>query len=328
MLRSYVRQHPLLSFYALAVILGFFATMVRLIDPDAMMIVFSEIMAENQHPNIFTTFPRSLENPVAFSGYLFPAAPSIAAIIIVGIGWGVPGLKNLLARFKPWLNGVSWREGLTIYAVLISIYLSIIALLLIELHLNGTPGAMDKLLDRYSGFSLSIIAFMVIAPFLNHGSLLEELGWRGYMQAEFLQRFSPLKTAVILGLLWGFWHTPRDIPGMILQSDAFLNEHGSIPGFIVNQMIFALGTIASSVCIMYAVNRTGGSVLAAVLVHGMSNELSVGLSLGSGLQYQFFGWTASYQDIVMPTAAILVLIVAGPNLGFRSAPQLPTVNRE
>lgn len=40
------------------------------------------------------------------------------------------------------------------------------------------------------------------------GPLGEELGWRGFVLNEFQKRFSPLKSAIIVGLAWGFWHTP------------------------------------------------------------------------------------------------------------------------
>jgi uncharacterized protein len=40
------------------------------------------------------------------------------------------------------------------------------------------------------------------------GPLGEELGWRGFVLNELQKRFSPIKSAIIIGLLWGFWHTP------------------------------------------------------------------------------------------------------------------------
>ncbi|WP_313893923.1 CPBP family intramembrane glutamic endopeptidase [Psychrobacillus sp.] len=40
------------------------------------------------------------------------------------------------------------------------------------------------------------------------GPLGEELGWRGFVLNELQKRFSPLKSAIFVGLAWGFWHTP------------------------------------------------------------------------------------------------------------------------
>jgi membrane protease YdiL (CAAX protease family) len=36
----------------------------------------------------------------------------------------------------------------------------------------------------------------------------EEFGWRGYLQAKVVSEFGLVKGLVVLGLIWGFWHTP------------------------------------------------------------------------------------------------------------------------
>ena len=40
------------------------------------------------------------------------------------------------------------------------------------------------------------------------GPLGEELGWRGFVLNELQKRYSPLRSAIIVGLAWGFWHAP------------------------------------------------------------------------------------------------------------------------
>lgn len=39
------------------------------------------------------------------------------------------------------------------------------------------------------------------------GATGEEIGWRGFILTELQKRHSPLKSAVIVGVVWGFWHT-------------------------------------------------------------------------------------------------------------------------
>ena len=51
----------------------------------------------------------------------------------------------------------------------------------------------------------------LLVTFGNHlirGPLGEELGWRGYVLNELQKKFTPLKSAIIVGVVWGFWHTP------------------------------------------------------------------------------------------------------------------------
>lgn len=51
----------------------------------------------------------------------------------------------------------------------------------------------------------------LIAIFGNNlirGTLGEELGWRGFVLNELQKKYTPLKSAIIVGVIWGFWHTP------------------------------------------------------------------------------------------------------------------------
>ncbi len=50
--------------------------------------------------------------------------------------------------------------------------------------------------------------FILFLDNVVRGPLGEELGWRGFMQNELQKKFSPLKSAIIVGVLHGFWHTP------------------------------------------------------------------------------------------------------------------------
>ena len=57
--------------------------------------------------------------------------------------------------------------------------------------------------------SLSGMGMMTLTFFDLHarGSLGEELGWRGYALNELQKKMSPLMAALVIGVLWGFWHT-------------------------------------------------------------------------------------------------------------------------
>jgi membrane protease YdiL (CAAX protease family) len=40
------------------------------------------------------------------------------------------------------------------------------------------------------------------------GPLGEELGWRAYFLTELQKKYNPMKSAIITGIFWGFWHAP------------------------------------------------------------------------------------------------------------------------
>ncbi|QQK78427.1 CPBP family intramembrane metalloprotease [Salicibibacter cibarius] len=62
------------------------------------------------------------------------------------------------------------------------------------------------------GLSISLAGLGILSlAFLDQlvrGPLGEELGWRGYALNELQKKYSPLISALIVGVLWGFWHTP------------------------------------------------------------------------------------------------------------------------
>ena len=90
----------------------------------------------------------------------------------------------------------------------------------------------------------------------------EELGWRGYALPRLQQKYSALWSSVIVGVLWTFWHTP-----------AFWAPEGTaISGQPVT--LFAVGwylifMIGISILHTFIYNNTKGSILLALLFHGV-----------------------------------------------------------
>lgn len=82
--------------------------------------------------------------------------------------------------------------------------------------LLGAPGDVSNSLQIIAAWSSTfafIILFKKIYPGLMlftflatlvKGPLGEELGWRGYALNELQKKYSPLKSFLIIGLLWGF----------------------------------------------------------------------------------------------------------------------------
>ena len=96
---------------------------------------------------------------------------------------------------------------------------------------------------------------------LTSGPLGEELGWREYALNIFQQKHSPLKSSIILGILWGFWHLPLWLLSGYTGVDLILY----IVGFMV-------GIIATSVLITFFYNKSR-NLLIAVWIHFWFNFL-------------------------------------------------------
>lgn len=315
-----IRRRPLLTFYVLAFVLGAIVTAVRLLDPGAMFAVFKDMRTNPWHPNIISVFPKVLENPILWTGYLFPFAPTMAALVIVALGWGRQGLAELFDRLKPWRQGIDWRRGLLIYGLAFAVYYAALSLLLIHLYLKGPGSGLDLMLARYGSTTLGIFGFLFVAPFLGPGGLLEELGWRGFMFPLLVERLkSPLMACVVLGILWGLWHFPREIPSLV-QGDWSRIKGGSPLGFVLDQIQFCIGTVIASIVIAYVFFKTGGSVWAAILVHNFGNEFSVGLGMLTKNAITVLGFQTDPGDLVKFALAVLIVATTGTQLG-RSAGQ-------
>jgi membrane protease YdiL (CAAX protease family) len=99
----------------------------------------------------------------------------------------------------------------------------------------------------------------------------EEIGWRGTMQPILQKRFSFTMASVIVSVVWVCWHIPLwFIPG---------DTHQAVPFFG-----FAFLGIFLAVWLA-AVYATTHSVLACMVIHGLSNTLMGVLSFQVGPAY-------------------------------------------
>jgi membrane protease YdiL (CAAX protease family) len=316
-----IRRRPLTAFYLIAFVLGALFIWMRALDPGAMAWAFKDMKSDPWHPNIISVFPKVLERPALVSGYLFPAAPMFAALIVAAWIGGRRGLGELLDRFRPWREGVGWRQGLMVYALCFAVYMACIAVLVIMLHLRGPDSGLSLMLQRYGTTTLGIVAFMLVAPFLGPGGLLEELGWRGFALPLLLERLkNPLLATVVLGVLWGLWHLPRDVPGLLSGNPALIRG-GSYAGYLLSQLQFVSGTVIGSIIITYVFFKTGGSWWSAMLVHNFFNEFSVGLTMLTRSSIEIAGMAFTPGGVFQAILAGLILAFTGTQLGRRPPAQ-------
>jgi membrane protease YdiL (CAAX protease family) len=127
---------------------------------------------------------------------------------------------------------------------------------------------------------------------------------------------NPLLACVVIGVLWGLWHFPREIPSIASGNPAML-KGGSWGGLAFNQLQFVAGTIVSSILIAYVFFRTGGSVWAAILAHNIGNEFAVGLTLFTKSQLQIAGVAMDVDTPFKVGIAALIVITTGAQLGRR-----------
>ena len=149
--------------------------------------------------------------------------------------------------------------------------------------------------------------FLVALPF---GPMGEELGWRGFMLPKLLEKFSVVKSTILIGLAWGIWHLVSfTFPGAAIPS--------FLPVNLWTILLYFLYTISISFVFTYAHLKSGGSVWIAILLHAFYNA-------GSNIAFEFFAETESFNILFSAYVLNIVLaITVGYYLLARSRDRFP-----
>ena len=170
--------------------------------------------------------------------FLAVYAPAIAAFIIILCRTGYGGLRQYLTRLFLWRSSLYWYLFLLI----------------------GLP------LVFYLGAAWKGTLFLEPFPFSSTGSLfaalllsiikgpVEEFGWRGFVQPLLQRKLAPVWVALIIGIIWGFWHLPA-----FLLSGTQQSAWSFAP--------FFAGTIAISIIMTPLFNSSRGSILLPAIMH-------------------------------------------------------------
>jgi len=202
--------------------------------------------------------------------------PCLTGVGLARIVGGASGLKELLRQIRQFRLG-RWYAGLLIPP-------SLILLVLLFLKTCVSPA--------YSPNKFFIgITFGVAAGFL------EEIGWMGFAFRELSTQRSEFSAAVLIGLLWGFWHLP------VVDFLGTATPHGSylIPYFLA--FIALMTAMRVLIAWLYANTK---SLLLAQLMHASSTGSLVALSPAAVTAQQEAMWYGIYATILWVMVAFLV----------------------
>jgi len=183
----------------------------------------------------------SAQLPAALLVLLGPALAALAAACLEN---GRAGPGRLLRPLLAWKIGWKWWAFIWTYPLLHHL-----AVAGIRWATGGPPPRFFENRALSQG-SIPLALAVAIAANLVRG-LGEETGWRGYALPRLQRRWGPLRATLVLGLLWAFWHWHPANQALLGRS---LVWH-----FLAVLPVTALYT--------WLYNRTGGSLLAAVILH-------------------------------------------------------------
>ncbi|UYP43988.1 hypothetical protein NEF87_000273 [Candidatus Lokiarchaeum ossiferum] len=174
-------------------------------------------------------------------------------------------LRSENKSFKEHLKKCFSRKGINRWGLFLSI------IFILPLLING----LSHLIGWIFGLSLPpsplpsdpwFIPYLLYIPYIVFVSVLgggqEEIGWRGYLQGQLLKKYSPITTSLIIGAIWGIWHTPLWF--MLWDS------HNITP-----YLGFILMTMFTSLIYSYIYQKAKGNILIMILLHGNFNAAFV-----------------------------------------------------
>jgi uncharacterized protein len=170
--------------------------------------------------------------------------PSLISLLLTLVMFGPGGVWRLLKRFG------LWRAPIWLWACLLGMPAAI--------HFAGRSAWQ---IGSGAGFDPSILPFeywpMAILPAFIIAALGEELGWRGFALPRLQRVISPLKAAIILGLVHALWHLPTYWLGT--------GTH-NVPAIWLLLFVTPWTIIG-----VWFYNRSGGSLLFSAGFHGITN---------------------------------------------------------
>jgi len=185
--------------------------------------------------------------------------PSVIALVFIVCTTGRSGFKSLIGRLVHFRFKSRWY----LYSILMMPLIVGVAYLFLH-YLFGQKfnSVLFPIIAPQIWPALPLILYFIVFQ----GPLGEELGWRGYVLPMLLEKFTPAKASIILGLIWSVWHYPKFFISNTIQG-SLTNTYGLVIALIG----FSLYTIILTFMITLLYLKTNRSIFAAILFHAMAN---------------------------------------------------------
>jgi len=222
-----------------------------------------------------------------------------ASVIMTGLTLGKDAVITLLKRFLIWRVGWKWYLAPFLLAPAL-----IVGGVYLNAALTGVPPDFStvmayKIFGKSAYLPLFILPFFMV-DFIANG---EEIGWRGYVLPRLQAKYGALTSALILGVIWGFWHLPKYLTHWDTVSFAWFMAHTTIV----------------SVLYTWLYNGTKGSLLLVTLFHAASNATGVFMPMANTVSSGNMGAYVIFILLEM-AAAIIIVIATGPERLSRTEP--------
>jgi uncharacterized protein len=182
-------------------------------------------------------------------GVFLSLGAGFAAFLVTAALSGQPGVADLTRRIVRWRVPVRWY---LIALLSVPVGATLISLVIYGRQALATPsGGWPRALAEVAAvFVLQLVLFQ----------LAEEIGFTGFLQHHWQDRYHPLKLTLYVALLWAVWHLP----------DHFAEEGWGVQALISAPVVFGFEVVSlffARALFVWFYNRTGYSVLLVAIFH-------------------------------------------------------------
>ena len=232
---------------------------------------------------------------------LFHITSNWAANVLMFIP-GIVALFLLLRRED--IRSVGWGVGPPLYwlaAITLPVLAILVALALswklryISAAPTSTPAG--SLIGNPSKLLKNVLIYTALSlPF----AFGEELGWRGYAQPRLVRQFGVILGLLLLGIIWGFWHTP------IYYVMSFYPNHPILGPFVMTPIDNIL--VVVPMAWLYIRSR---SIWVPTFTHAFADVLWGFSGLMFPPTHEIRNW-AVLQCVQVVISAVLLIDIAAP----------------
>lgn len=202
--------------------------------------------------------------------------PALAAVVTVWKFDGREGLANLWDRSTRWQVNKIW------YLVL----LATAAMMVIPVFLDEK--LVFNVFTTYSGAGTWGVWTILYVLVLN--GFGEEIGWRGFLLAELLPKYSLLSSALRVWIVWGLWHLPLFF---VVENFKDLGIGGTIG--------WAMGLLSGTIWLSWLYRSSSSSIFIVALWHTIFN-FTTATAATSGI-------TAAISSTLVMVASVVIAVL-------------------
>lgn len=173
----------------------------------------------------------------------------LGAFLVTAVTTGRAGVLDLTRRTLRWRVPVRWY--------LLALLGVPVAATLLALTIYG-PEALDSPAEGWPRALAEVAALFLLQLVLFQ--LAEEIGFTGFLQDRWQDRFSPLRLSAYVAFFWALWHVP----------DHFGEEGWGLEQLVSAPVVFAVELVSlffARVLFVWLYARTGRSVLLVAVMH-------------------------------------------------------------